>query len=78
MHTFSLDAPLPDHYWIDKLLQELTQLQSHSFRSQSARAAGEGGRMGFAYSRCSGPYGCTEMTRCSMGGRCPLTGPSML
>ena len=71
MHTFSLDAPLPDQYGIDKLVRESTQLQSHPFGSQSAGVAAEGGRMGFAYSQCSGPYDCTGTTRCSTGGRHP-------
>ena len=56
VHTFSLNAPLPDQYGIDKLVQESTQLQSHPSVSQSAGVAAEGGRMGFAYSQCSGPY----------------------
>ena len=28
--------------------------------------------MGFPYSRCSGPYGCTGTTKCSTGGRPPI------
>ena len=48
MHTFSLNAPSPDQYGIDKLVRELTQLQSHLLGSQSQGAVAEGGRMGFA------------------------------
>ena len=44
-----------------------------SIRKSSCRR-----RMRFAYSRCSRPYGCTGTTRCSTGGRHPLTGPPML
>ena len=49
MQTFSLDAPSPNQYEIDKLVRESTQLKSHLYGSQSARAAAERGRMGFAY-----------------------------
>ena len=34
--------------------------------------------MGFAYMWFSKPYGCTGTTRCSMGGKHPLTGVPML
>ena len=78
VHTFSLIALSLDQYGINNLVRESTQLQSHPSGSQSVWAAAEGGRMGFAYSRCSRPYGCTKTTRCSTGGRHPLTGPPML
>ena len=77
MHSFSLNAPLPDPYGNDKQVRVSTQLQSHHFGSQSAGAAA-GGRMRFAYSQCSGPHGCIGTIRCLTGGRRPLTGPPML
>ena len=77
MHTFYLDALLPSQYGIDKLFRGLTQSQRHPSGSQFEGAATEGGLKGFVYSRCSGPYGCTGTTSCSMGGQRPLMGLPM-
>ena len=46
MHTFSLDALLPDQYRIDKPFQRLTQFQRHPSRSQSEEWLQKEGRGG--------------------------------
>ena len=63
---------------IDKPFQGSTQLQRCPSWGQSGGAAVEGGQRGFVYSRCFGPYDCTQTTNYSMRERRLLIGSPML